>query len=132
MIAFRPAVQNDEGFIADSWVRSYGDSRWARDHGPGYVRSHDAAVKRLFARAQVFVACLEAHPETIIGWACTEPDCVHYVYVKQKFRHEGLGKKLIAPYLQRRDVEYSHKPLYSDIKVPEGWTHNMYRFFVGG
>lgn len=130
-IRLRPGEANDFGFVIDSWIRSYRDSPWARLAGTCYVAGHDALIKRLMTRSATTVACYEADPDTILGWACTEGRIVHYVYVKHSLRRKGIARMLLTPYLTRGGVAYTHllpsKPKNDNgLKAPEGWHFDLY------
>jgi GNAT superfamily N-acetyltransferase len=133
-ISLRPSEPGDRGFILDSWIRSYRDSPWARMMGHAYTDGHDALIKRILGRSAVLVACYDADPETILGWACTERDVVHYVYVKHKLRRRGIARMLLGPFVSR-EVRYTHmlpaKPGNDNgWSVPQGWRFDPYPMMV--
>lgn len=105
----RPVQPGDMGFIVNSWVRSYENSPFARALGPAYLNLQDTIAKRIIAKEATLVLCLSDDPETIVGWACTGENVVHYVYVKSAWRKRGLAKRLLAPYMGRSDVAFTHE-----------------------
>ena len=85
----RPAEDGDRPFVLDSWVRSYGRSAFAVSEGQDYRDIQDAIAKRLAETSATLVCCLADDPEPIIGWTCTGPGVVHYVYVTAAWRRQG-------------------------------------------
>ena len=103
-VVFRPMVAEDEGFVLSSWLRSYRDrfarAIAARPHELDYRRywSEDGLKGAVVAqiRRTGGVVCADSEdPETILGWAVGNVECVHYVYVKASCRRRGLGSRLL-------------------------------------
>ncbi len=127
--SLRPAEPSDLALVFGSWVDSYAKSTHAKACGHAYRAIQDAIVKRHVAASAVLVCCLADDPETIVGWACTDADAIHFVYVKHKWRHNGVAKLLLAPYLERGGVTHSHAMTLTDkgdpwVKIPQGWTYD--------
>lgn len=124
-VMLRTMAETDVPYIVDSWVQSYRGQARAREVGAGYRRSHKALVRNLLKRATCVVACLEDDADTIVGYAVTEPGCVHYVLVRDGFTRNGLAKTMIAPFLSRDGVRYSHKTSMP-ITIPAAWVYDPY------
>ena len=43
----------------------------------------------------VKIACLTEDPEVILGYSITEGDIIHWVYVKEMWRKQGIAKMLL-------------------------------------
>ena len=104
---------DDVSFVFDTWLRSYGQNRpnpWQRLDFHRFMKGHRAIIDSLLARpsTRLRVACANDAEHVILGWACSEPGVLHYMYVKRKFRQKGVASAMVedagAPAL------YSHAP----------------------
>ena len=112
----RPA---DMPFIMDSWQRSFSRSPFAGVvPNSKWLENSRALVTSLLARgAKVVVACNPEDEDQILGWACAEQDeykcVVHYVYVKDPYRKDGLSTELLGALLptepDEKDTFYTHR-----------------------
>ncbi len=97
-VLIRPASSSDQAFVLDSWLRSFGQGRtwfWRGVHGDRFYSGHRKIAEDLLSRGLVLVACLEQVPDAVLGWMCVEGDCLHYVYVKSKYRKKGVARELL-------------------------------------
>lgn len=152
MIHIRAGKETDVPYVVSTWVDSYASTPWAADirkvwqlglytvHDRGdlaksdpYQVLHRRFVVRLLARTgvEVRVAAWDEDPNVIAGWCCVEPDAVHYVYVRNKFRRDGVARRLLGPELESKSARrYSHLPAPaadlapSKLPIPEGWTYD--------
>jgi GNAT superfamily N-acetyltransferase len=94
--------QSEEfAFVFDSWARSFRRSPWA-----GVIPNHlyDAvsreAAKGIVDRptARVTIAVAPGDTRRIMGCSIAEParNLLHWLYVKESFRHMGIGRALLA------------------------------------
>jgi len=101
VIPLRPAVETDLGLIFSSWLKSYWATRppemtavasglYFSDQG------HHGVIERILGRTGAIVAHVPDDPDTIMGWACIEDDCLHYVYVREIWRRKGVAKALVG------------------------------------
>jgi len=93
--AIRPGVETDHAFVFNSFLRSFRASpvtRFAPD-AAFFSAAHDA-MQALLERHTLLVAADPGVPDEILGYLLYSPACVDYVYIKQKFRDNGLAKKL--------------------------------------
>lgn len=97
-VVVRPATFDDVPFVMDSWLRSFGKGRtWVFRgvDGARFYDNHRKIVEELVARSFVLVACLAEVPDALLGWACAEKDCLHYMYVKNKYRRKGVATEML-------------------------------------
>jgi GNAT superfamily N-acetyltransferase len=103
-VRIRPMEPMDARFIVGSWLDSYrkGDraSAWAaRIPGPVYYPHQREVIGRCLERSTIRVACHVEDEGQILGWAAVERTrsaaILHYVYVKQVFRHLGVAHALL-------------------------------------
>lgn len=136
-VTIRPATAEDLPYIITTWVRSFRESPYA-----GLVPNHlyrsvyESTVTDLLARgAKLFVACSAADPDFIVGFACWEQvpgrfhnrPIVHYVFVREKFRRLGFGKKLLAGMNHSKPLYTFRFPGVLDAKLrAAGWKHAPY------
>ena len=93
MIPFqlRPAGLADRNFIAASFKASLkdgGDFRWS---GPDFGREMDRRLAEIFQSAVV-----AEMGSGLLGWAAGSAMLLHYVYVKQPYRGEGVAEALVV------------------------------------
>ena len=128
-VVLRPIAEADVSFIMSSWKRSWRVSPWA-----GVIRNDQyydvmrSTIEGLIARGAEFrVACLETHPDRILGWCCYEqlPDglcCIHYVYVKDPYLRMGIGEKLVDSAAGTKPGLYTFRTRQVTEACP-GWRH---------
>lgn len=97
-VLIRPASPSDMAFVMDSWLRSFGKGRtWVFRgvQGDRFYTGHRKVVDNIVKRGVVLAACLEEVPDAVLGWICVEPNCIHYVYVKNKYRRKKVASELL-------------------------------------
>lgn len=118
--------------VRKSWLRCFASSDVARAIGGGYwdKRSGYAdVVNRLVRDANIRVACSVTHHRTIVGWACVESGVVHFVYVADMFRRQGVARKLLENVGDA--VTYTHATdMCRRLPIPDGWKFNFCRAVV--
>lgn len=119
----RAARPDEQRFIASSWVASYAESDFARQLARAdYFAGQNRLVDAILARASVRV---DERDDIIAGWACTEgADVVHYVYVRQLYRREGVARGLLEEHLARA-CRVSHR-MRGREPLPKGWRYNPF------
>ena len=99
-IRLRKAVQEDVGFIFNSWLKSYKYSLFAKFiTNTIYFAEQHKLIERLLKENETIIACNNDDPTQIYGFINAGIVdgilCVNYVYVKQNFRQLGVGKALL-------------------------------------
>jgi len=97
--AIRAATRADEPFIYKAWLRGYWDHFPARaivSESEFFERWH-RVIERILAdkRTITVVAHVEGEPDSLLGFACANSDCVHWAYVKQAFRKLGIAHAML-------------------------------------
>jgi hypothetical protein len=101
----------DLDFIESTWVECMRD---ASPHCRGiesaiYYPHQRATIRRALARASICCAVDPKDTDVIWGYVVFEPvspPVVHFVYVKQKFRNEGIGRALLIQALGGVSLEH--------------------------
>lgn len=93
-INIRVAHAGDLNFIAATFKKSYAKAAGSRLRR----RYHTEMNRRLAGMADVIVACVVEHPETILGWAAgsKEEGLLHYCYVRRSWDGLGIREKLLG------------------------------------
>ena len=89
---------NYQALIFGKWLRSL-------KHGNDFFKLHDSEsyfyhyhnyIERLLLRpeAKVKFAVLTIDPDVVLGWACVEPNKLHYVWVQPEQRFQGIATEL--------------------------------------
>lgn len=127
----RPATADDLGYVRKTWLREHAENSDWIDHvggGEVYFREHAHARDEAIRRGAVTIACRAAVPSGICGFAVTESETVHFVYVKPRWRKLGVAKLLLEPFRMVR-AQYTHRTwMVARLPVPESWTFNPYPF----
>lgn len=95
----RDAIAPDLGFIIDTWLKSYWDAPAVRGMTrDDYYAVFKPRVREILARPNVTVRvmCPDGDDDTVIGWAALEDVCLHYVFVRREFRHNGFARQLVG------------------------------------
>jgi hypothetical protein len=95
-VAVRDATPDDEAVIMRAWLvgcRKGGD--WPRRVPEAkYYREHKRTVMGLLARSRTLVACNPDRPGQVLGFICYADWVLHWIYVKQMFRRNGIAGHL--------------------------------------
>ena len=98
----RPFRESDSATVATDWLKSFHLSHYA---GPIpmdlYWPTYRTIVNRLMwsPRVTVLMACSPTDDAQTFGWIACErkiQPLIHFIYVKQVFRHQGIAKMLMA------------------------------------
>lgn len=123
--AIRPFVETDRRFVAKTWRESFWRARSIdkMDHGR-YWRSMWERANALIDAGVVVIVCSADDVDTIVGWACASKDgALHYVFVREDFRGDGLGRALVAALPLASPVIYTHRSRWLR-KAPSGWIYD--------
>jgi hypothetical protein len=109
VVKIRSATSDDLPFIYSSWIKSYrhGNPACLRA-GSEYFSGQHRVIERLLERgAEIRIACYSESPHLILGWMCSEPGTIHYVYVKKPYRRLHIATQLVG----QRPVQtrYTHR-----------------------
>lgn len=110
-VHIRPATEGDLPFIVDSWMRSY--SKSVTVARPIYDRFQRELIERLLKASTVLVACNSESPSQLFGYVVAQRRgavvVLHYVYVKQIFRHFGIAAALLSHVGAQGRCQYTHR-----------------------
>ena len=102
-VVYRSMYRADYNFVLSSWAHSFKGSQWA-----GVIPNNEwhASMKNIIDQLasrgmQVIMAVADDDRDQIMGYVAFEKSLagipvVHYVFVKDDFRKEGLGKALLG------------------------------------
>lgn len=100
IIALRPAVESDYPFIAATALKGlyYGCSFWRRMEQETFFSAYKQILfsRCVNPKTKVRIACDKDDTDLIRGYAILQDNVLHWVHVKQEWRHLGLGKALTA------------------------------------
>jgi GNAT superfamily N-acetyltransferase len=98
VIVTRAMLAGDESFIYSTWLRGlyYGNSFYGAIEKQIFFKSYSPVVAKLLNLATVRVACLETDPDVILGYAIISGSTLHWCFVKQAWRRQGIAKQLLA------------------------------------
>ena len=116
-IKYRPSVHTDEAYVYRSWIRSFRESPFGRTlTDDAYNLAQQGKMEAILDVANVTIVCPDDDPDTIIAFAVhdrTEDDLllVHYLYVRELSRHQGVAQKLI------QQLEPTEPIVFTDITL---------------
>lgn len=103
LVVARPFQVSDFEFIISTWIRGlyYGNSWFKEIPKDIFMKFYQRVITDIMAsqNTTAWVACLKEDPDVIVGYAAFHlPDVVHYVYVKEAWRHLGIASYLVKPH----------------------------------
>lgn len=105
-LSFREATPEDLRFVRHSWFESYRRGGLAPQvQFEVYKLGQGRLIDLLLQNHGAWIAHHPDVPDEIIGWSCSAGRLVHYLYVKQAYRHYGVARRLLEedPY-----AEFTH------------------------
>lgn len=105
------ATDDAKNLIFATWLRSYEASSMMSKLIPRdtFFAEHHKVLERIFARTPtVKLAVLPDQPDVVLGYAVTEGQVVHYVYVKPAFRRYGIATSLLQACGIKPKYIYTH------------------------
>jgi GNAT superfamily N-acetyltransferase len=143
MILIREAIESDHAFILATWLRSayaatsktVNDNKVIKLIKPDiFFREHQELIKQILSDNKTFtyVACAEDYQDQLFGYICVHGDCLHYLYVKQPYRKNGVATKLIEEIGSDSIINHSHWSgdfVHLSRKIKS--SYNPYIFFRG-
>ncbi len=101
----RDAKPEDQNFILASFLNGiyYGNTLFNMIPKAIFMENYKEIANELYRnqlKTVVKVACLKDDEDVILGYSILSADylTIHWVYVKEKFRHQGIGKSLVPLY----------------------------------
>lgn len=112
-IVYRDGRAADVPLLFSSWLGSMKDSMVEskgripdisiRVTSPVFHAGQHARIDALIADADTRIRCaaLFEDLDTVLGWSIARGDCLHYVFVKDAWRRQGIGRALIPAEVKR-------------------------------
>lgn len=98
----------DTNFILATFLRGlyYGNEFYGLIPKHLFMENYKTVVENFIKSSVIKVACLEEDPGVVLGFSILSKDSVsvHWLYVKQIWRNQGIGKSLLPP----SALYYSH------------------------
>jgi hypothetical protein len=104
----RTAREGDLEFIYSTWMKSYRyDSMLGCCRNSIFFPEYSRVIDNILSKKQtsVRVACDKNDSELLFGYSVTEPDIIHYAFVKKAFCGLGIARSLLG----RKFSYASHK-----------------------
>lgn len=129
MYEYRPIEPDEISLVLDSWAKGWRTSEYAGTV-PNHLffPTHREMIAGLIGRGAKLVAAVNSKGR-VAGYVCYEHKgddtvCLHWCYVKDPFRREGLGTELVKYAVGDRPVVlYSHRTRYAKYVLPRGARH---------
>lgn len=114
----RPYRESDLNFIRNSWAKSYyKGSEYVKFISPNeFHERHRPIREEILKRPNIalVVACSTDDEDLILGWILIEKPkeksgtILHYLYVKEAFKKEGISKELMNKLLTNTPIMVTH------------------------
>ena len=102
VILIRDGIDTDLPFILSSFIKGlyFGDSWFSIIPRDVFIKNYKPVVALLLTKSVVKVACLRDDPNAIVGYSIlsTNFDTIHWVYVKKRWRKNGIAKALLPQF----------------------------------
>lgn len=99
-------------FVVDSTIKSFRASHYSGVIDKQvYAQNFREVLLRVLNKSVVLVDCDETNQRDFFAHAILESDCLHFVYVKQQFRHQRRATELLDHYFMHYEplTKYSLK-----------------------
>lgn len=87
-----------------------------------YFKVYSPYVELLIKRPHAIVRLAELSDHTVLGWALYEKNCLHFVWVKNEVRRQGIAKSLLPEgiewfsHITNRGMSIWAKPGYEHLR----------------
>jgi hypothetical protein len=99
LIKTRDYENDDYNFILATWLRGlyYGNEWFNRIDKTVFMKNYHKVIDHLLKKPfiKINVSCLVEDPSVILGYCVSEPEILHWVFVKQPWRGIGIARDLI-------------------------------------
>jgi GNAT superfamily N-acetyltransferase len=95
MYIIRNSHSGDTSYVISTWITSYQERTSTRELRPSELH---ARIEHLLSLADTSLLVLTdvETPDLILGWSCSSESALHYVYVRDGFRRQGIATRLVA------------------------------------
>lgn len=99
-IKLRNLKPDDVNFVLASMLRSlyYGNEFYNKIEKASFFKNYEVIVKQILDKSQTVVAVLQEDEDVILGYSIGAPEVLHFVFVKQAWRKQGIAKKMFNLY----------------------------------
>lgn len=106
MVTVRPVTESDLDFIYSTFLRNlyYGSEFWKLVPQANFVKQYRPYLEKILAtpETETTVLCLKEDEDVIIGYCiATQPNILHFVYVKKDWRQQGLSRLMLPSNLEK-------------------------------
>lgn len=97
LMMLRPARETDMPFIMDTWLKTLRVSNdlFKQIDKDAYYSMYPKVISRLVSTNTTTICCLRDDDDVILGYSCSNPTTLHWVFVKKQWRGNGIMKLLV-------------------------------------
>lgn len=114
-VSIRLANSDDLGYVIATWSRDYHKVH-PINFIPNniYIPNQTKLINNIISKTQIYVACIEDEPNTIVGYMVAKPYdkdniILHWMNVKGIFRRVGVAKILLSTFdYNNKNIICSH------------------------
>ena len=134
MWTFRPAVGKDIPFIYATMLNSLRvDSVIGSSTRKSvFYNEYNPILDNILLNARVTVACLPDDSNVILGYAIHDGNLLHYVYIKEAFRLQGIAKDLYQHIGQPNIITHETKTAMPIIANSVNFIYNPFILYKKG
>jgi GNAT superfamily N-acetyltransferase len=106
MISIRNYKEEDKAFVISTWLKSFytnmpsykvNSRYYIKPESNEFYKFHSKVVQSVLEKplTTVLIACNEEDENQIFGYIIYDENCMHWLYVKQVYRRNGIGTRLL-------------------------------------
>lgn len=119
----RNAVATDMNFIYSTWLRGlyYGNEHFKQVDKPTFMLFQEQEIDKVLSNSEtsIVVSCMDEDADVLLGFAVYSPTTLHWVFVKESLRKNGVAKSLVPSTI--RNVSAITK-VGNAIRKAKGWA----------
>ena len=91
----------------------YGNDLFKLIDQDAYFKAYSKYLESILKRNQTVVKLAALDDQTILGWSLSEPDLLHYVWVKKEVRRQGIMQSLLPKFTTFSHITNKWIPLWN-------------------
>lgn len=101
-VKIRRLQETDMSLVYSTWLRGlyYGNDFFKKIDKDAFFDIYPKVITKLVADSTAVAACLSDDEDVVIGYAVYQGAILHWVYVKEAFRKQGIATSMLPDSLK--------------------------------